>query len=452
MDTASYDIFRQQVAAGALPNAQAVRLEDYVNAFDYAYPMPEAGAEVPFAVSMAVAPHPLGRDRALLRVGIQAAARPELEKLPTNLVFLVDVSGSMQSPDKLPLVQAVIRRALDELSAPDTVAIVTYASDTRVRLHATSVSERRRIENVIDGLSGGGSTYGAAGIDLAYQEAEAGRVEGGFNHVILMTDGDFNVGPSSTAELVDLIEAKRETGITLTALGFGSDNLNDGMLELVSNSGNGIYSVIIDEQHAERYAAEDLLRAATYVAQDLKIQVELNPEHVVGYRLLGYVNRAIADDDFREDVVDAGEVGSEHRVTALYELVLAGETIPTPEGAPPIDGEGLEGPADPTLTRMIAEDELAVVRLRWKTVGAAASDPAAEAFFAIPVDAPPGLDADLEWAAALAGLAELVGESPYAEAGDFARIEAMVQRLGVAGDRAELRALWPRVRAAFTGE
>ncbi|HJK94373.1 MAG TPA: von Willebrand factor type A domain-containing protein [Polyangiaceae bacterium LLY-WYZ-15_(1-7)] len=421
VDTASYDIFVRDVGTyTTLPNPASVRLEEYVNYFDYAYPAPEPGADVPFAVHLGLADHPMGRQHAQLRVGIQAEAPPEFTKLPTNLVFLIDTSGSMSSDDKLPLVKRILTQTLDQLDPNDTVSIVTYAGSTGVALEPTS--DRAAIRRAIDSFSSGGSTAGAAGIQLAYQQAEAGFIDGGFNHVVLCTDGDFNVGVSSTDALVELIEEKREGGVTLTALGFGRGNLNDAMMERVSNAGNGIYSVIANETHADRYAAERMLRTIQHVAKDMKIQVEFNPEHVLAYRLLGYENRAIADMDFRDDTVDAGEVGAGHRVTALYELILAGQSIPMVEGAPEVEsGEPVEG------EREIEAGELVRVKVRWKDLQATAEDPAWETTASLTPDdvAADASDDDFLFASAVAALAELLHDSPYASLDELDRIESI---------------------------
>ncbi len=445
VDTASFDIFSRDVGRyGVLPDPLSVRLEEYVNAFDYDYPAPAYGAEVPFDVTLAAADHPMGRDTALLRVGITAANPPGFVKRPTNLVFLVDTSGSMGSEDKLPVVQHLLRETLEELDASDTVSIVTYAGDVAVRLGPTSALDRTPIEAAIDSLLSGGGTAGASGINLAYEQAERGFVEGGFNHVVLCTDGEFNIGIASDDELVDLIEEKRETGITLTALGFGRGNLNDSMMERVSNAGNGIYSVITSREHARRYAAEDLLRTVTHVGKDIKIQVEFNPDHVVAYRLLGYENRAIADDDFRRDEVDAGEIGAGFQVTALYELVLQGQAIPVPEGAPPAEsGVPVEG------AREVRPEELLRVKLRWKELAAAPEDPATELVRTlVPSDVSANLvDEDMRWAVAIAALAELLKQSPFASMEDLEEIERLVRpQADYDRDRGELVRLFELAR------
>jgi Ca-activated chloride channel family protein len=413
VDTASYDIFRQQIELNALPVPAAIRVEDFVNYFAYAYPAPAADAEHPFSISLAAAPNAFGRETTLLRVGIQAENPPPLEKKPTNLVFLVDTSGSMMSPEKLPLVQSVIKHGLDVLAAEDKVSIVTYSAEALVQLPPTAAAEKAEITAVVDGLYAAGSTNGAGGIQLAYEQAQGAFLEGGINHVILCTDGDFNVGISDTNELVEFIEEKRETGITLTALGFGSGNLNDVMMEKVSNAGNGIYSVISTEAQATRYAEDRMLRTLMHVAKDLKIQLEFNPEQVEAYRLIGYENRAIADDDFRDDRVDAGEVGAGHRVTALYELVRKGDDVPQSEDTPyPVGGDPVTG------AREVTADDLVLVKVRYKAPGAAESDAAKEVVNRLAPSAIGALfdqaDEDLRWAAGIAAFAEILKKSPYA--------------------------------------
>jgi Ca-activated chloride channel family protein len=427
VDTASYDLMRRDLNAGLVPVADGVRVEDYVNYFNYDYNAPQAGAAHPFAISLASAPHPVRENITLLRVGIQATRPTELVKKPTNLVFLVDTSGSMQSSDKLPLAQHTLTQALGVLDPNDTVAIVSYAGDVAVRLQPTRVQDAQLIANAIGGLSnvGGGGTNGAGGIQLAYQQAEAAFIEGGINHVVLCTDGDFNIGVSSDEELVDLITEKRATGVTLTALGYGLGNLNDSMMEKVSNAGNGIYSLITSETQANDYVENRLLGTIEHVAQDLKIQLELNPAHVLAYRLLGYENRAIADDDFRDDMVDAGEIGAGHRVTALYELVMAGGEVPAIANAPAVlNGEPVEG------AREIDEGSLVLVKVRYKQPGASAEDEATEVqetlapeLSAETIDT---ADVDMKWAVAMAMLAEVIKGSPYASAGDLASIEEIV--------------------------
>lgn len=451
VDTASYDLFRRDVNLGVLPAAASVRLEEYVNAFPYDYPAPTESDEHPFAIALGAAPHLLSRGTTLLRVGIQAQLPEDFAKKPANLVFLVDTSGSMSSQNKLPLVQYTLTQTLEMLDPTDTVSIVTYAGQTSIRLKPTQISEYDTIHAAITGLVSAGSTAGASGIQLAYQQAEAGMIPGGINHVILCTDGDFNVGISSTEGLVDLITEKRKSGITLTVLGYGSGNLNDAMMEAISNKGNGIYAMLSSQEHASRYVRERMLSTLQHVAKDMKIQVEFNPSHVYAYRLLGYENRAIADQDFRNDLVDAGEVGAGHRVTALYEVVPQGGTIPNASEAPEVeDGAAFEGAPEAS-----AED-LVMVKVRYKSVDATETDPAFEVSASL---APSQIlsvfsaaDLDLQWALAIAAYAEILKQSPYADSGhlevigNVARAQAHRDE-----DRAEFARLFqtalPRVKA-----
>lgn len=446
VDTASYDIFRRNLQQfNLLPEKSTVRLEEWINYFHYDYPVPPADAHAPFTVNLDAARSPL-TETTILRVGLRAMDAPLEDIKPANLVFLVDVSGSMDNASKLPLVKVVLKEALTVLQPTDTVAIVTYSSQTSVRLGPTPISSSQTIIGVIDSLKAGGSTNGSDGITMAYEQAQAGYLEGGVNHVILCTDGDFNFNITSTSGLVDLITEKRKTGITLTALGFGYGNLNDAMMERVSNAGNGVYSVITDADQAVAYAHQRLLSQLYFVAKDLKIQVEMNPEHIYAYRLLGYELNAIADVDFTNDKVDAGEIGAGHTVTALYELVLQGQNLPDAVGAPaPEDGP----PAGDVLT--LDSTELVKVRIRWKDVQATEDDPAyqTEAVM-IPGQVDPALaDArpDLQWAVAVAAFAEVLKGSPYAQPGSLDVLSALVDaNVGTDPDRLEFQALFAQAR------
>jgi len=450
VDTASYDLFRRDVNLGGLPQPASVRLEEYVNSFPYDYPAPGDNEPHPFRITLGAAPPLLSRGSSLLRVGIQATKPPPFQKRPANLVFLVDTSGSMMSENKLPLAQYTLTQTLDVLDATDVVSIVSYAGNVAVRLPPTPVSNRLEIERAIAGLTSGGSTNGAGGIQLAYQQAQQAYIQEGINHVILCTDGDFNVGVSSTQGLVDLITEKRKTGITLTVLGYGVGNLNDTMMEAISNKGNGIYGVISSQDHATRYVHERMLSTLVHVAKDMKIQVEFNPDLVYAYRLLGYENRAIADRDFRNDVIDAGEIGQGHRVTALYEFVATGGSLPVPKSGelPPLDGAPYQG------AREVASGDFVMVKVRYKTPDAVETDPAFEVAASLNPEAViPSLsegDLDLQWAVAIAGFAEILKGSPY---GDVGHLE-VIQQIANAqshrdGDRAEFLELltkaWPRI-------
>ncbi|HET9957222.1 MAG TPA: von Willebrand factor type A domain-containing protein [Polyangiaceae bacterium] len=445
-DTASYDIFRRDVQTSVLPQPESVRLEEYVNSFAYQYPAPESESEVPFSIHLAAAPNVQRAETLLLRVGIQGKLAPA-DPGTANLVFLIDVSGSMAEQDKLPLVKTVLTEALDVLKPTDKISIVTYAGATLLRLPPTPVANKAEITAVIQGLEAGGSTAGGAGMQLAYDQARAGFIEGGINHVVMCTDGDFNVGLSSDTDLLNLVVEKRKSGVTLTTLGFGSGNLNDSMMEKVSNAGNGMYSVISNADQAIQYAHGRLLSTMIHIAKDMKIQVEFNANRVLAYRLLGYEDRAIADTDFRDDQVDAGEVGAGHRVTALYEVVPKGAAVPAPSGAPALeDGAVYDGAIE------CAPEDIVLVKIRYKQPGALETDAAAEVSSSLSAsdvaDSSEALDADFKWAVAVASFAEILKQSPYAEPAHLEEIAALIQSArGTAADRMEFETLFKRARA-----
>ena len=446
VDTASYDIFRRDVNLNRLPQQSQVRLEEFVNAFAYDYPIPSAVSPTPFAVGIAAAVSPFASGITLLRVNVQGKAVPALEKKPTNLVYLIDVSGSMNSSDKIGLVKQVVRQSLDLLAPTDKVSIVTYAGTTAVRLPPTPASEKASVRRIVDSLVADGGTAGGSGIMLAYEQAQGAFIPDGINHVLLCTDGDFNLGISNTDELVKLIENKRRTGITLTALGFGADNLNDEMMERVSNAGNGIYAVISNEAQAATYVRDSLLSTIVHIAKDVKIQVEFNPALVTAYRLLGYENRDIADVNFRNDRVDAGEIGAGLRVTALYELTLAGANVPTSVGAPATRS----GPPVPGLREIPASD-LAMIKVRYKAPGAMETDPAQEVAGHLTTDAVvqtlAAADMNLQWAAAVGAFAEILRGSPFANRAILPQIEAVVEgQKGRDAGRGEFAALFAKAK------
>ena len=372
-----------------------VRSEEFINHFRYDYPAVEASSEHPFRVDMRMGPVP-GASTHLLRIGIQG--RNRLESLSAaNLVFLVDVSGSMSSEDKLPVAQKLLMGALDVLGPDDTLSIVTYAGRAEVALTPTPVRRAEAIRAAIGRLDAGGSTAGGDGLRMAYEQAEAGFIEGAINHIIMCTDGDFNVGPYTTEELVALVKERRAGGVTLTTLGFGLGNLNDEMMEAVSNAGNGIYRIIGGPSSASRYVEDRLLSDVVHIAKDVKLQVEFNPERIFAYRPIGYENRELDDDDFRDDVVDAGEVGSNHQITALYEVAFAAESVPEggPDAPPLRDGEAVAG------LREVGPDDLVLLKLRYKPPGAGPEEEAFEMQARLP-DAPTPLDLDGESAFAWA--------------------------------------------------
>ena len=441
VDTASYDIFRRDINHGYLPNEDSVRLEEFVNYFPYDYAQPTHDSATPFAITVDAATNPYTPGTTLLSVGIKGQKIPPHMKKPANLVFLVDVSGSMSGPHKLPLVKKVFSEALNVLDPTDTVSIVSYAGHTAVRLEPTPVAEKSTITAVLNSLSSGGGTAGSSGINLAYEQAEAGFIDDGINHVVLCTDGDFNVGQSSDSDLVDLITEKRKSGITLTVLGFGSGNLNDSMMEKITNAGNGVYGVIANLDQAINYVHKRLLSTILLIAKDVKFQIEFNPELVYGYRLLGYENRALADHQFLDDTVDAGEVGAEHTVTALYELVLAGDELPTVENAPEVQDNGLSD-----LILDVNPNELCLIKIRYKHMEATEQDPATQ--INRPLDATmiheslEDASPNLQWASAVAAFAEILKGSPYGSLDNLETIQSMVeQHAGADADRLEFTSL-----------
>ncbi len=323
VDTGAYSNMRRWLNQGQLPPEDAVRVEEFINYFNYDYPYPK-NRQVPFQVSTEIAPTPWNNDTRLLRIGIQGYTVPR-EQLPaSNLVFLMDVSGSMNSADKLPLLKQALTMLVGQLDARDSISMVVYAGASGVVLPPTPGNRKADILNALQQLQAGGSTNGAAGIQLAYQMAQQNFIANGVNRVILATDGDFNVGLASTGELIDLIQRKRKAGIALTTLGFGTGNYNDHLLEQLADEGNGNYAYIDRLGEAKKVLADELSATLVTIAKDVKIQIEFNPAQVSEYRLIGYENRMLNEEDFANDKVDAGEIGAGHRVTALYEISLTG--------------------------------------------------------------------------------------------------------------------------------
>lgn len=331
VDTASYANVRRMIEYGDYVNPEAVRIEEFINYFDYSYPQPTT--DDPFSVTTELSDCPWNSETKLLLVGLKAEEIQREEREPLNLVFLIDVSGSMFSEDKLPLVQKAFTMLTDNLTEDDRISIVTYAGEERVVLKGTSGADKEKIKEAINSLEAGGSTYGEAGINRAYELAEKYFIKNGNNRVLLATDGDLNVGLSSEEELTELIEEKRESGVFLSVLGFGTGNIKDNRMEALADHGNGNYSYIDSELEAKKVLVEEMSGTLYTVAKDVKIQVEFNPANVSGYRLIGYENRALADEDFADDTKDAGEIGAGHTVTALYEIVpnSSGTSIPEAE-------------------------------------------------------------------------------------------------------------------------
>jgi Ca-activated chloride channel family protein len=324
VDTGAYSNARRMLNAGRLPVQDAVRVEELINYFAYDYP-PPADRGTPFTVVTELGPNPWNTRTHLLHIGLKAYDLPRSSIPAANLVFLVDVSGSMQSPDKLPLLKRALTLLARQLRPADRISLVVYAGGTGVVLEPVGGGQQDAIIAALEGLSAGGRTNGAAGITLAYQMAEAAFVPGGINRVLLATDGDFNVGTTNFEALKDLVEQKRKSGISLTTLGFGTGNYNDHLMEQLAAAGNGNYAYIDTLNEARKVLVEQLSATLQTIAKDVKIQVEFNPGVVSEYRLVGYENRALAREDFNNDRVDAGEIGAGHSVTALYEVTLAGE-------------------------------------------------------------------------------------------------------------------------------
>lgn len=323
VDTASYTNLRRMITEGwsgeEIP-AEAIRIEEMINYFEYDYPQPKEGE--PFSVTTEISECPWNGDTKLMLVGLHSKDIDLSERPAMNLVFLIDVSGSMYDDDKLPLVQKSFSMLTENLSAEDRISIVTYAGSDSVVLEGADGNDREKILDAINSLTAGGSTAGAEGINTAYKIAEKYFIEGGNNRIILATDGDLNVGISSESDLTALVEEKRETGVYLSVLGFGTGNIKDNKMEALADNGNGNYSYIDSELEAKRVLVEEMSGTLFTAAKDVKIQVEFNPAYVKGYRLIGYENRALADEDFNDDTKDAGEIGAGHSVTALYELVM----------------------------------------------------------------------------------------------------------------------------------
>lgn len=360
VDGASYSNVRRFITGGDRPPIDAVRVEEMVNYFDYDYAEPEG--DHPFSVVTEIAPAPWRPEHRLVHIGLQGRRMADDERPASNLVFLIDVSGSMASPVKLPLVKQAFNMLVDQLRPEDRVAIVVYAGASGLVLPSTPGNDRDRIRSAINDLQPGGYTAGAAGIQLAYETAQEYFIEGGNNRVILATDGDFNVGVSSNAELVRLIEEKREEGTFLTVLGFGMGNLKDDKMEALANHGNGSYYYIDSRLEAEKVLVRELGGTLYTIAKDVKVQVEFNPARVKGYRLIGYENRMLAAEDFADDRKDAGELGEGHTVTALYEVIPVGAETDVDVREP----DELRY-RKPTETQTAAgSNELMFVKLRYK--------------------------------------------------------------------------------------
>jgi Ca-activated chloride channel family protein len=410
VDTGAYANARRFLTQGQMPPKDAVRTEEFINYFRYDYARP-ADKTQPFSVSFDAARSPWNGETRLVRIGLAGYTLPEDSRPPANLVFLIDVSGSMFAADKLPLVKTALQGLANQLTGKDKVSIVVYAGAAGLVLDATS--NPAEIRNAINDLTAGGSTAGGAGIELAYRVAEANFIKGGVNRVILATDGDFNVGVSNTDALIEMIEKKRETGVTLTTLGFGEGNYNEALMEQLANKGNGNYAYIDSAIEAKKVLGEEMGSTIFTIAKDVKIQVEFNPAVVSQYRLIGYENRALRNEDFDNDAVDAGDIGAGHQVTAIYEVVLNGS-----KGWIADRRYGDKLPA----SALDQADEAAYVKLRYKLPDGETSK---LIDFVLPASKLRGADTpsgDFAFAAAVAGFGQRLRGDPLLEGFSYAEL------------------------------
>ncbi|MEB3799939.1 VWA domain-containing protein [Flavobacterium columnare] len=356
VDNASYTNIRRFINNGQEIPKDAVRLEEMINYFSYTYPQPKDNH--PFSINTEYSECPWNSNHKLLKIGLQGKKMDKNNLPPSNIVFLIDVSGSMEEENKLPLLKESMKILVKELRPQDKVSMVVYAGAAGMILPPTSGNEKNKIMNALDELTAGGSTAGGEGIELAYKIAEENFIKEGNNRIVLTTDGDFNVGASTDKEMEPLIERKRKTGIFLTCLGYGMGNYKDSKMETLANKGNGNYAYIDNMQEATRFLGKEFNGSMFTIAKDVKIQIEFNPNQIQSYRLIGYENRKLNDEDFKNDAIDAGELGSGHTVTALYEI------IPT----------GVESSYSPTQLKYTSKEgsqnliskELATVKFRYK--------------------------------------------------------------------------------------
>ena len=357
VDTSGYSSLRRSLNQGILPDHEAVRIEEMVNYFPYGYKGPNNATEA-FKANVTVTPTPWNQNTKLLHVGIKGYDLPAAEQKSANLVFLIDVSGSMDEADKLPLLKSSFRLLVNTLKPTDTVSIVTYAGDAGIVLEPTKASEQIKILNAIDNLQPGGSTSGEAGINAAYQLASRAFVKDGVNRIMLATDGDFNVGAASDEDLKKLVEEKRKTGVFLSILGFGQGNYQDNLMQTLAQNGNGIAAYIDTLSEAEKVLVQEATSSLFTIAKDVKIQVEFNPARVSEYRLIGYETRALANEDFNNDRIDAGDIGSGHTVTAIYEMTM--------KGAPGQTNDPLRYQTQSDAKIQDSTGEYAFVKIRYK--------------------------------------------------------------------------------------
>ena len=441
VDTGSYANVRRMIREGRRPPMDAVRVEELINYFTYDYPVARTSGH-PFAVSTEVAPCPWNSQNLLVRIGLRATDVDKAELPPANLVFLVDVSGSMQPDERLPLLKKSLKLLVDQLRPQDRVALVTYASGTRVVLEPTSGAEKSKILRAIDDLQAGGSTAGEAGIQLAYRMAQQGFIPGGINRILLGTDGDFNVGITNFDDLKTLAADKRKTGVSLTTLGFGVGNYNEHLMEQLADAGDGSYAYIDTLNEGQKVLVDQMTQTLAVVAKDVKIQVEFNPAAVAEYRQIGYENRALKREDFNNDKVDAGEVGAGTVVTALYEV--------TPVGQPgTVDPLRYGSQRDRRLdVAPVEAGELAFLRVRYKAPAGGASQ-----LLEVPIRQPTDriqnreASADMRFAASVAAFGQLLRGGKYLGAFGWEQMLALASssqgqdRFGYRGEFVQLTRL-----------
>ena len=403
VDRASYANIRRFIQDGERPPIDAVRIEEMINYFPYDWD--DMAGEHPFAVTTEVTQAPWKREHRLVRIGLHAQSIDTDDLPPSNLVFLLDVSGSMDYPDKLPLLKKAFTLLVDQLRPQDRVAIVVYAGAAGLVLPSTPGNRQDEILAALEQLQAGGSTAGGAGLQLAYETAREHYIDGGNNRIILATDGDFNVGPSSDAEMVRLIEKKRESGTFLTVLGFGTGNLKDSKMEQIADHGNGNFHYVDGLLEARKVLVEEMGGTLVTLAKDVKLQIEFNPARVAGYRLIGYGNRLLDDEDFNDDTKDAGELGAGHTVTALYEVVPVGVAVPRED----VDDLRYQPQADdPPLSEF--DDEMLYVKVRYKDPDGEKSKLLEQAV----ADRSGMPSTDFRFATAVAGFGMLLRDSPHA--------------------------------------
>jgi Ca-activated chloride channel homolog len=415
VDTASYSNVRRFINSGVMPPKDAVRLEELINYFTYDYPQPKG--DRPFSINTEVANAPWNPQHKLVHIGLQGKSFSTKDLPPNNLVFLIDVSGSMNSPDKLPLVKASLKYLVSELRAKDSVTIVVYAGAAGLVLPPTPGNQKEKILDSIDKLEAGGSTAGGAGIQLAYKVARDNFIKQGNNRVILATDGDFNVGVSSDGELVRMIEEKREQGVFLSVLGFGTGNLQDAKMEQLADKGNGNYAYIDSLLEAKKVLVTQMGGTLFTIAKDVKIQVEFNPAKVQAYRLVGYENRVLQNQDFNDDKKDAGELGAGHSVTAIYEIIPVGvaSDVKLPEVDP------LKYQPNPATTSASQTDELMQVKLRYKKPNETVSQLITQSVMDKPVKLE-NASANFRFATAVAAFGMVLRDSEYKGTANFEEV------------------------------